>query len=41
MPEKRWKRNEREIAKLLGGRRVPITGRKGSDIDHVLLSTPI
>lgn len=34
MTEKRWKRHEREIAELLGGKRVPINGRKGSDIAH-------
>lgn len=37
MSEKPWKRNERRIAGLMGGRRVPISGRgRGDvpDIDH-------
>ena len=29
----RWKRVEREIARLLGGVRVPLLGRQGSDLD--------
>lgn len=29
----RWKRAEREIAKRLGGTRIPLLGRKGSDLD--------
>lgn len=28
-----WKRYEREIAKALGGERIPILGREGADID--------
>ena len=28
-----WKRYEREIAKILGGKRIPILGREGADID--------
>lgn len=41
MSEKPWKRNERRIADLLGGRRVPITGRARGDvpdIDHAAFS---
>jgi len=37
MPSKEWKRSERNMADMLGGRRVPITGRqRGSapDIEH-------
>lgn len=33
MPEKRWKQLERHVAKLVGGRRIPVTGeRHGADI---------
>jgi hypothetical protein len=32
MSEAKWKRCEREIAKLLGGRRQPITGRPSADV---------
>jgi hypothetical protein len=28
----RWKRHEREVAKLLGGERVPCTGRPAPDV---------
>ena len=41
MVEKRWKRNERRQAEMLGGERVPITGRqRGSapDIKHAWLA---
>lgn len=41
MADKNWKRAEREIAKRIGGERVPITGRiRGSapDIEHEWLS---
>ncbi|MBI4319360.1 MAG: hypothetical protein HY675_12790 [Chloroflexi bacterium] len=41
MSEKRWKRNERAIAAILGGQRVPITGRKGADIAHPWLSVEV
>ena len=40
-PDKRWKASERAQAKLLGGERVPVTGRqRGSapDIKHEWLS---
>jgi hypothetical protein len=30
--EAKWKRCEREVAKLLGGQRQPITGRPGADV---------
>jgi len=39
-----WKRTEREIAKLLGGRRVPVTGRQrgdAPDIEHPWLSIEV
>jgi hypothetical protein len=41
MADKAWKRSERSIAAVLGGRRVPITGRaRGSapDVSHPWLS---
>jgi hypothetical protein len=40
-PDKPWKRAEREIARIIGGERVPITGRiRGSapDVAHEWLS---
>src|SRR5262245_1570973 len=33
--DKTWKHNERVIAGLLGGRRVPITGRQRDDVPDV------
>jgi hypothetical protein len=36
MSEKRWKRTERRIAELLGGRRMPISGRQRGDTPDVL-----
>lgn len=44
MTDKAWKRSEREIAALLGGTRIPITGRaRGSaaDIAHELYSIEV
>jgi hypothetical protein len=44
MTEKCWKRAERRIAELLGGRRVPVSGRqRGSvpDVDHPSLSVEV
>ena len=41
---KDWKTAERHIAKLLGGRRVPVSGRSRgdvSDIDHECLSIEV
>ena len=32
MADKRWKSNERTIARRLGGKRVPITGRGRGDV---------
>ena len=32
-----WKNFERRVADKVGGRRIPITGRKGLDIDHPTL----
>jgi hypothetical protein len=31
----RWKRTEREVAKHIGGRRVPITGRGRGDVPDI------
>lgn len=31
MSEKGWKRTERKIAEVLGGRRVPVSGRQYAD----------
>lgn len=44
MADKTWKATERKIAKLLGGNRVPITGRtrgETPDIEHELLSLEV
>jgi hypothetical protein len=41
---KDWKTAERRIAKLLGGRRVPVTGRQRGDtpdIEHATLSIEV
>ncbi len=41
MPERRWKATERKIAALLGGRRVPVSGRgrgEAPDVRHAWLS---
>lgn len=35
MSEARWKLAERRIAALLGGRRVPITGRQRGDVPDI------
>ena len=35
MTERRWKRCEREIAAILGGQRVPITGRARGDVPDI------
>ena len=35
MSERTWKRVEREIADLLGGTRVPITGRQRGDVPDI------
>ncbi len=35
MTERAWKRTEREIAGILGGRRVPVTGRARGDVPDV------
>jgi hypothetical protein len=32
--DKTWKAAERRIAALLGGTRIPLLGRKGTDLDH-------
>ena len=34
MPDKLWKSTERHIAAMLGGKRIPILGREGPDIQH-------
>lgn len=44
MPDKTWKQAERRIAGLLGGRRVPVTGRArgdAPDIAHPWLSIEV
>jgi hypothetical protein len=44
MTEKAWKRTERQIAALLGGQRVPVSGRvRGDcpDIEHDQLSIEV
>jgi hypothetical protein len=44
MTEKCWKRAERRIAELLGGRRVPVSGRmRGTapDVEHEFLSIEV
>jgi hypothetical protein len=44
MADKTWKRTEREVAALIGGERVPITGRgRGSepDVRHDIYSVEI
>jgi hypothetical protein len=42
MPDKAWKRDERRIADLIGGHRVPINGRgKQSDVRHSMFSVEV
>lgn len=41
MTDKLWKQVERRVAELLGGKRVPITGREGSDIKHPWLAIEV
>ena len=44
MSEKAWKRSERRIAELLGGRRVPVSGRQRGatpDVEHDALSIEV
>jgi hypothetical protein len=44
MPDRPWKRAEREVAKRLGGKRVPVSGRgRGSapDVDHARYSIEV
>lgn len=44
MSEKGWKRTERKIAEILGGRRIPISGRQrgdAPDIAHDTLSLEV
>lgn len=36
MADKAWKRTEREVARHLGGRRVPVTGRQRGDTPDVM-----
>ena len=38
MASKEWKSSERKIAELLGGKRIPINGRKGPDIEHKIFA---
>lgn len=35
MSEKTWKKNERRLAEILGGQRVPITGRSRGDVPDI------
>jgi hypothetical protein len=39
--DKRWKRHEREVAELLGGKRIPINGRGNIDIEHPWLAVEV
>lgn len=41
MSDRRWKRTEREVAAALGGRRVPVTGRRGADVEHPTLAPEV
>lgn len=44
MSERAWKRSERRIAEVLGGRRVPVSGRgrgDAPDIEHPALSIEV
>lgn len=44
MSEKAWKRSERRIAEILGGRRVPVSGRQrgdAPDIRHATLAVEV
>lgn len=44
MPDKPWKRTEREVAALVGGQRVPVSGRQRGDqpdVCHPRLSLEI
>lgn len=44
MPERRWKATERHVARLLGGRRVPVSGRgrgDAPDVAHPWLSVEV
>ncbi len=44
MPERRWKATERAIARLLGGVRVPVSGRQrgdAPDVAHAWLSVEV
>jgi len=44
MSDKRWKATERRVARILGGRRVPVSGRgrgDAPDIAHAWLSIEI
>lgn len=38
---KRWKRAEKRVAEIVGGRRVGITGNATEDISHPLLSIEV
>lgn len=44
MTDKSWKRAEREVARRLGGRRIPVSGRQrgdAPDIEHLTLSIEV
>jgi hypothetical protein len=36
-----WKAAERAVARLFGGKRIPVTGRAGPDISHKWLSIEV
>lgn len=35
MTDKAWKRNERQIAAVVGGKRVPVSGRQRGDVPDI------
>jgi len=37
----RWKRSETRFADIIGGKRIPITGREELDIDHRILAVEL
>jgi hypothetical protein len=43
MADRTWKRREREVAGVLGGRRIPVTGidRHGADVETPLLCVQV
>ena len=44
MPDRAWKRTERQVASMIGGRRVPVSGRQrgdAPDVEHPWLSVEV